>query len=51
MKGNIFVTHNPNEPHVKWRREHGLPEGYRTNKEVKEIAGSVEKILGAKQNP
>jgi len=36
---------------VKWRREHGLPEGYRTNKEVKEIAELVRKILGVKQNP
>jgi thioredoxin-related protein len=51
MKGNVFVTHDPNEPHVKWRREHGLPEGYRTNKEVKEIAELVRKILGAKQKP
>jgi hypothetical protein len=50
MKGNVFVAHDPNEPYVKWRREHELPEGYRTNKEVKEIAELVRKILGAKQN-
>jgi len=45
MSGNLFVTNNPDELHVKWRREHGLPEGYNTNKEVKEIAKSIRKIL------
>ena len=44
MKGNLYVTNNPDEPHVKWRREHGLPEGY-INGELGEIIRAVKIIL------
>jgi len=44
MKGNLYVTNNPDEPHVKWRRKHGLPEGYR-NGELGEIIRAVRIIL------